>query len=153
MIAVTYYFIEEYKFQIDFILERLIYNLKRLGVTHFFIIDQTSFGYLKSYQQADGEIIFELFKNLDEIRDKYSEVRFVCLENLDTIKKENREFSTLGELNHPKDCIYVVGSDTPNSTNILKNKEDICVNISELQDCWAEFALSICLYDRKAKGQ
>ena len=151
MIAIVYYVLEDYKFQIDFILERLIYNLKRLGATHFFIVDQTQFGYVKSYQNGDGEIAFEVFNNLNEIKGKYPDVECVCLENLQTIKKHNREYKSLSDFTHPKSCIYIVGSDRPNSTNILSETKDICVNISELEDCWAEFALTICLYDRKAK--
>jgi hypothetical protein len=91
-----------------------------------------------SYKDIFNEINPELERVFVEPRTKH--------QNLDTI--------WLHEFEHPKDCVYIFGSNHYNPTLSNRREQDKIISIKTMQDkgvVWANQCMVIVLYDRMIK--
>lgn len=147
MIAVVYYLTDP--FTVEWVMERLVFNVRNLGATHILAIDRTQYKTLDYFQNGDGQIQLEKFESMAGILAAYPGVPVVYLENEASLNKMGVSYSTLENFQHPEDAIYVVGPDF--GGDITWGTETF-VTIPCVENLWAEAALMIVLADRKAKG-
>jgi hypothetical protein len=128
-------------------------NAKALGVFHLAMIDVTTYQIGQYYNNPDGEIIFERFKNLEEVEKKYPDHKVVVFETPNTLDAKKIKYSYLPQFKHPKKAIYVVGPDTEpvDLTQNPLSKKFLVIPADFKNAIWAETAMAIALYDRYLK--
>ena len=68
---------------------------------------------------------------------------------------QNPDTIWLHDFEHPKDCVYVFGSNHYNPTLSNKREQDVVVSIKTVQDkgvIWANQCMLLVLYDRMIKS-
>lgn len=134
-------------------IHRWTQNMKALGVSKIWMVDETTYNVGQYYNHHDSNIEFQLISSIEELRSKYLD-DIVHLEKTNTSQLVSS--TDLPDFIHPTNALYIVGRD---SSGLFQNENnttsrDHWVHIPMINDnaFYSDVAMSIVLYSRMING-
>lgn len=135
-------------------LDEHLHDIRQLGGTHFFVVDQTTDNRINEWRNVDGMIEKIFVKDIQEVYDNYPDPWFIIMETEENLVAEGidvLDYEYLNTIQWPESFILVTAPDIA-STNYIKKfygKDRVMfLNISQVPSVFSATAILLALYER-----